>query len=222
MSRLRELLTELRDAPNENILWDLVKKSGRIEALLAAESDASAPDWQRRYAEETRIVDEVWAALGISTYEQAQGKDIATLVRELKAYVDAQASAPLPAPLVECSNPDFSGNRCRNCGLGNEAHIPTRSRETAELPMFTKVEVLGHEGKPVAAPCAISGCQYGAALAVEARRSAELEPYLQHTQDCQMTTEGHIAAIVSRGDGTVTCTCGLDALRRPSGTGGET
>ena len=92
MSRLRELLTELRDAPNENILWDLVKKSGRIEALLA----------------------------------------------------------------------------------------------------------------------------------VEARRSAELEPYLQHTQDCQMTTEGHIAAIVSRGDGTVTCTCGLDALRRPSGTGGET
>lgn len=42
-------------------------------------------DWRFRYEQETRIVDNVWAALNISTCEQAQGKDIATLVSERRA-----------------------------------------------------------------------------------------------------------------------------------------
>lgn len=46
-------------------------------------------DWHQRYVVESRIVDEVWAALGISTYEQAQGKHIATLVAELRARVES-------------------------------------------------------------------------------------------------------------------------------------
>lgn len=44
-----------------------------------------AIDWHSWYQQESRIVDTVWAALGISTMEQAGGKDIGTLVSDLRA-----------------------------------------------------------------------------------------------------------------------------------------
>lgn len=39
--------------------------------------------------EESRIIDNVWGALGISTFEQAQGKDIATHVSEIRLQLVA-------------------------------------------------------------------------------------------------------------------------------------
>jgi hypothetical protein len=39
--------------------------------------------WHRRYQDESKIVASIWAALNISTYEQAGGKDIGTLVSDL-------------------------------------------------------------------------------------------------------------------------------------------
>lgn len=44
---------------------------------------------QSRLAEETAIVDRVWAALGVSTYADAGGKEISELVREWRERAEA-------------------------------------------------------------------------------------------------------------------------------------
>lgn len=65
-------------------------------ATLRGERDEARQqrdDWQQRFEIETRIVDEVWGALGISTFEQAQGKHIATIVGELRQQLFALQGA---------------------------------------------------------------------------------------------------------------------------------
>lgn len=73
-----------------------------LMAKVALSRPLSETDWQRKYCDESRIVDEVWAALGIHTYEQAQGKHIATIVRELKAEnAQLKEQVALARPLSE-------------------------------------------------------------------------------------------------------------------------
>lgn len=73
-----------------------------LEAALAAQTEQ--PDWHARYQHESQIIDEVWAALGISTIEGADGKHIAQHVRDLKLQV---ASLAALQPTVE--------KRCPRC-----------------------------------------------------------------------------------------------------------
>lgn len=71
--------------------------------------------WQWRYEAEARIVDEVWAALGISTFKQAQGKHIADIVRELKAeLVELKRDT---VTCVECG-------RSKNAGCHRHSWVP--------------------------------------------------------------------------------------------------
>lgn len=52
------------------------------------EAKAEIARLQAAYREEWRIVDRVWKALGITSYEQARGKEISELVAELREERD--------------------------------------------------------------------------------------------------------------------------------------
>lgn len=105
---------ELRDARRE-----ISNQAAEILALTArAEADLSTADTMRvelqdqlrsaetRYQEESRIVDNVWGALGISTFEMAQGKDIATHVAERSQQLKTTESenVALKATIVNFRN----------------------------------------------------------------------------------------------------------------------
>lgn len=62
-----------------------------LEEQVIAHRDTAAQlsAAEARYQRESMSVDNVWAALGISTFEQAQGKDIATHVSEIRARLQA-------------------------------------------------------------------------------------------------------------------------------------
>lgn len=55
-------------------------------------------DWKRRYEDECAIVDRVWKALGVESYEDAGGKEISQLVREMRVELDRlKADRPVPS-----------------------------------------------------------------------------------------------------------------------------
>lgn len=102
---IRDIIEALgQPQPPSEAIIDLPKLAlyaiGQIEELKvrdAADQLATAQDqintWRSRYQSESLIVDNVWGALGISTYEQAQGKHIATLVSELRCRTTAAEQA---------------------------------------------------------------------------------------------------------------------------------
>ncbi len=65
---------------------------------------------------------------GDMRYRQAETVEIADAMRAKLDASEAQQNAWLATMrgVVECTSPDFSGDRCRNCGLGNDAHITIR------------------------------------------------------------------------------------------------
>lgn len=63
--------------------------------------------------QETRIVDGVWGALGISTYEQARGKHIAELVSELRAALQ-KAQQWVSVVVKSFSDSEKAGYRSRD------------------------------------------------------------------------------------------------------------
>ena len=79
--------------------------------------------------------------------------------------------------------------RCEKAGEGQQeyrafqvnAHsdIGWLLDQLASARTITVVEVRGHEGKPVAAPCCLDGCQYDAARAAEGEKLAQLQNDVQ-------------------------------------------
>ena len=73
-------------------LGSSLRECSRYRGL--AEEQAEIAEVKLR--EETRIVDRIWGALGISTYEQAGGKEISEIVADWKARAE-RAEAALSA-----------------------------------------------------------------------------------------------------------------------------
>lgn len=91
---LREI--EARDAATSTSNWTRAMEDRRIllAALRAsrAERDEARNDLDlcdQRYNEEYLAVDRVWKALGITTYEEAHGKEISEHVGDLRTRAEA-------------------------------------------------------------------------------------------------------------------------------------
>lgn len=79
IARERQKFTSWCDQPGDE---------GTAEAVLAKTGLAALDEIERlqaRYAEEYAIVDRVWKALAIETYEQAGGKEISQIVADTVA-----------------------------------------------------------------------------------------------------------------------------------------
>ena len=80
---------EKAEAERDN-LGSSLRECSRYRGL--AEEQAEIAEVKLR--EETRIVDRVWSALGISTYEQAGGKEISEIVADWKERCEKAETAP--------------------------------------------------------------------------------------------------------------------------------
>lgn len=84
-------------APDLSQLRHQLVVAEQARVTLEQERDA----WRSQYQTEYVIVDKVWAALRIATYEQARGKNIAELVSELRQRAEAAEQA-LARVRAEC------------------------------------------------------------------------------------------------------------------------
>jgi len=91
----------------------------------AAACDNGLAALRRQLDDETAIVDRVWKALGIATYEQAEGKSIDEIVTTLRATVDDQAR--VIAHLRELAGED--AELSKDCQLCRQALSTPKPKE---------------------------------------------------------------------------------------------
>lgn len=89
--------------------------SAKLLASRCRKAEKERDSLAEKLREETAIVDRVWKALGISTYEQAKGKAIDEIVAAIiveGAALSERLKAATEAHLQECGCPDEYGTLC--------------------------------------------------------------------------------------------------------------
>ena len=139
LERLRRM-GEAAQAKREQAEARIVTLSADFDQLLA-NHDAIARALtaaEARVREETAIVDRVWRALGISTYEEAKGKAIDELVADLQEQL-REAEARLQQPNDTTGQDRLLMNEYGRCCYESGERAAKAEAEAARAPLVEKV-----------------------------------------------------------------------------------
>ena len=149
---------------------------------------------EQRAAEEAKIVDRVWAALGIANYEQARGKSITEHVAALRAEV-ARLTKEMEHPCFcgMCHTPNQYDRTLNDLSARLEATLRERDVARAEV-----ARLLGQISE--------KDMQWNTLLKRAERLEAALRRYGKHDSSCVYDHYG------------ATCSCGLSVSLAPPET----
>ncbi len=95
------------DAASKDDVARLASELLEYQYVRAGSQPPAESDWKRRYEDESAIVNRVWRALGIETYEQAKGLAIDEIVADLRTRALASSAlAQLGAKCVWAEDSD--------------------------------------------------------------------------------------------------------------------
>jgi uncharacterized membrane-anchored protein YjiN (DUF445 family) len=133
-----QLVFELSTCQRQDVPASELSASQSTARLLSAENTQLREEnqqLQKDYEEEKEIVNRIWKAFGVSTYEQAGGKSIYELVEALRTDAEALASAVmliLPLAKGYVLNGHDVGSNQRYVDVSEQALETYRSNHTKE------------------------------------------------------------------------------------------